>query len=121
MLLIVNATRGFLEKKKVVAAATRALMTAIGGAATAAIERRKNPAAIATETKPASRSWSDPAATLETVHSIPVAPIYAHNKRAVTCGRRRSACRKNRTVPARTSQKSAKPSGTNTAASSPEL
>ncbi len=55
--------------------ATRALTIAIGGEAMAAMDRTKNPLAIARVMNPRSAICSAPAATLDMVHSTPVAPM----------------------------------------------
>ena len=57
------------------AKATSALTIAIGGEAMAAMDRTKNPLAMAKVTNPKSAMCSDPAATLDMVQSTPVAPI----------------------------------------------
>jgi len=60
------------EKSNAAARATTTLTIAIGGAATATIERMKKPIAIASVTKEGSARARPPAATLDMVQRTPV-------------------------------------------------
>ena len=72
---IAKVISGLREKKTLAARATSALTIASGGEAIAAMDRTKNPLAMAKVTNPWSAMCRAPAATLDMVQRAPVTPI----------------------------------------------